>query len=124
MIAKHGDYTNQFNQGTGNVAGTLVLDTSGWDYCIIHLINTTGTVNFLGSNDGGAIQGDAEGNPVSATNFVAVQGINQSTGTAGTSGATNTIYKFSSVARYLQLVGTASASCKVLVYFAKISQTM
>lgn len=124
MISKHIDKTNEFNQGTGNVAGTLVLDTSGFDYCIIHLINMAATVNFFGSNDGGAIQSDTEGNPVSATNFVAVQGVNTGTGTAGTSGASNTIYKFSSVARYLQLVGTASTTCKVLVYFAKISQTM
>lgn len=124
MIAKHIDKTNEFNQGTANTAGALILDVSGWDYVIVHLINMAATVNFFGSNDGGAVQAETEGNPVSATNFVAIQGTNLGTGTAGTSGATNTIYKFSSVARYLQLVGTASASCKVLVYFAKISQTM
>lgn len=124
MIAKHIDKTNDFNTGNSGTAGTLVMDVSGWDYVIIHLINLAATVNFFGSNDGGAVQGETEGTPTSATNFVAIQGTNLGTGVAGTSGATNTIYKFSSVARYLQLVGTASPTCKILVYFAKISQTM
>lgn len=124
MIAKHYDFTNQFNTGLGGNTGLLQIDTSGYDYCIVHFINMTGATTFFGSNDGGAIQGDTEGNPTSATNFVSVQGVNQTTGIAGTSAATNTIYKFSSVARYLQFDGTQSATCKVLVYFAKISQTM
>ena len=124
MIAKHIDFTNQFNTGIGSNTGLLQIDTSGFDYTIVHFINMTGSTTFQGSNDGGAIQGDTEGNPTSATNWVSVQGVNQTTGAAGTSAASNTIYKFSSVARYLQFDGTASATCKVLVYFAKISQTM
>jgi hypothetical protein len=124
MIAKHYDYTNQFNQGTAATPGVLVLDTSGWDYAVIHFVNLAGSITFTGSNDGGAVQGETDGNAVSAINFVSVQGVNQTTGTAGTTAATNTIYKFSSVARYLQLTGTASTTSKILVYFAKISQTM
>lgn len=124
MIAKHIDKTNEFNAGTGNTPGVLTIDTSGWDYTIIHFVGTTGNTSFAGSNDGGAVQADAEGNPVSATNFVSVQGINQTTGAAGTTAAAGTIYKFSSVARYLQLTGTVNTSAKILVYFAKISQTM
>lgn len=124
MVAKHYDYTNQFNAGVGANTGLLQIDTSGWDYCIVHFVNMTGSTTFAGSNDGGAIQGETDGNATSATNFVSVQGVNQTSGAAGTSAATNTIYKFSSVARYLQFDGTASTTCKVLVYFAKISQTM
>src|ERR1700742_5210449 len=102
MIAKHQDFTNQFNLGVGANTGLLQIDASGWDYVIVHFINMTGSTTFQGSNDGGAITGDTEGNAISATNWVSIQGINATTGAAGTSAASNTIYKFSSVARYLQ----------------------
>lgn len=124
MIAVHKDFTSQFNLGIGNNTGLLQIDTSGFDYVIVHFVNMTASTAFAGSNDGGGITGETEGNATSAINWVSVQGINQTTGAAGTTAATGTIYKFSSVARYLQFDGTASASCKVLVYFAKISQTM
>jgi hypothetical protein len=124
MIASHKDFTSQFNLGIGATTGILQIDTSGFDYCIVHFVNMTGSTAFAGSNDGGGITGEADGNGLSAINWVSVQGVNQTTGSAGTTAATGTIYKFSSVARYLQFTGTASATCKVLVYFAKISQTM
>ena len=124
MIAKHVDFTNQFNLGIGTNTGLLQIDTSGFDFVIAHFVNLAGAITFSGSNDGGGITGETEGNPTSATNWVSVQGVNATTGAAGTTAATNTIYKFSSVSRYLQFDGTASASCKILVYFAKISQTM
>jgi hypothetical protein len=124
MIAVHKDFTAAFNLGIGSNTGLLQIDTSGFDYCIVHFINLAGSVAFSGSNDGGGITGETDGNATSATNWVSIQGVNQTTGAAGTTAATNTIYKFSSVARYLQFDGTASTTCKVLVYFAKISQTM
>ena len=124
MIASHKDFTAQFNQGIGGTTGILQVDTSGFDYCIVHFINLSGSITFAGSNDGGAITGETDNNATSATNWVSVQGVNQTTGAAGTTAATNTIYKFSSVARYLQFTGTASATCKILVYFAKIAQTI
>jgi len=124
MVAKHIDFTNQFNTGVGSNTGLLQIDTSGWDYVIVHFVNMTGSTTFAGSNDGGDIQADVQGTALTATNWVSVQGVNQTTGVAGTSAASGTIYKFSSVARYLQFDGTANTSCKVLVYFAKISQTM
>lgn len=124
MIAVHRDFTAQFNAGIAGNTGLLQIDTSGFDFVIVHFVNMTGSTAFAGSNDGGAITGETDGNAFSAINWVSVQGVNQTTGAAGTTAATNTIYKFSSVARYLQFDGTASTTCKVLVYFAKISQTM
>jgi|ERR1700677_412471 len=124
MIAKHVDFTNQFNLGIGTNTGLLQIDTSGFDFVIVHFVNLAGAITFSGSNDGGGITGEAQDNATSATNWVSVQGVNATTGASGTTAATNTIYKFSSVARYLQFDGTASTTCKILVYFAKISQTM
>jgi len=124
MIAVHKDMTAQFNLGIGSNTGLLQVDTSGFDYVIVHFVNLGGTVTFSGSNDGGGITGETDGNATSAINWVSIQGINATTGAAGTTAASGTIYKFSSVARYLQFDGTASTSCKILVYFAKISQTM
>lgn len=124
MIASHRDLTNQFNLGVGGTTGILQVDTSGFDYCIVHFVNLAGTITFTGSNDGGGVQNESDGNAYSAQNFVSVQGVNATTGASGTTAATNTIYKFSSVARYLKFAGTASTTCKILVYFAKISQTM
>lgn len=124
MIAVHKDFTAQFNLGIGANTGLLQIDTSGFDYVIVHFVNTAASISFFGSNDGGAITGETDDNALSAINWVSVQGVNQTTGAAGTTAATNTIYKFSSVARYLQFDGTASTTCKILVYFAKISQTM
>lgn len=120
MVCNTVDYTNQFNNGVGSNTGLLQIDTSGWDYVIVHFVNMTGSTTFQGSNDGGAIQGETQGNATSATNWVSVQGVNQTTGSAGTSAATNTIYKFSSVCRYLQFDGTAATNCKVLIYYSKI----
>jgi hypothetical protein len=124
MIASHKDFTAQFNLGIAGTTGILQIDTSGYDYCIVHFVNLGGAITFTGSNDGGGITGETDGNATSAINWVSVQGVNQTTGAAGTTAASGTIYKFSSVSRYLKFAGTASTSCKILVYFAKISQTM
>jgi hypothetical protein len=124
MIAKHVDFTSQFNIGIAGTTGILQIDTSGYDFVIVHFVNLAGTITFTGSNDGGGITGETDGNATSATNWVSIEGVNQTTGAAGTTAASNTIYKFSSVARYLKFAGTASTTSKILVYFAKISQTM
>jgi hypothetical protein len=109
------DITDDFN-----VDSEAQLDTGGFDYAIVQLVNPSGTVNFKHSNDAGAIQGVSDGSAVSATNFIALQGTNLATGTGVTSLAASGLVRFSYYGQFLQLSGTSVTATKVLVRLYKI----
>jgi hypothetical protein len=109
------DVTDDFNADSD-----VKLDTGGFDYAIVQLVSPSGTVNFLHTNDSGAIEGVSDGSAVSATNFVAVQGTNLAAGTAVTSLAASGLVRFGYIGRFLQLSGTSVTATKVLVRLYKI----
>ncbi len=115
MISQYLDLSNEFN-ATSNV----ILDIGEWDYIIVQLVNPSGTVSFLTSNDGNAIQSVSDGSAASAINFVAIQGTNLATGSAITSIAAAGIIKFTVMGKYFQLLGTSITADKVLVKLSKI----
>ena len=114
-LAKDVDFTLAFANGSG----TLQIDVSGWDYFVVQMITPGASTTFKGTNDGGAVTGLAQGNQISATNWSAIQGTDLSTGTAATSTAASSIYKFPVSTRYFQL-SNASTMAKLIIYFYKI----
>lgn len=109
------DLTADFN------ADSLVqIDTGGYDYSVVQLVSPTGSVSFKHTNDSGDVQSVSDGNATSATNFVAVQGVNLADGSGVTSLAASGLVRFQSYGRYLQLSGTSVTATKVLVRLYKI----
>jgi len=109
------DITTQFNSNSGD----WNLDIDSWDFVVVQLVDPTGAVSFLTSNDAGAIQGSGDGNAIAALNFTAVQGTNLATGSGVTSLAVTGLVKFSGIGRFLRLESSATAA-KVLVRWYKI----
>jgi len=109
------DVTADFN------ADSLVqLDTGGFDYTVVQLVNPSGTVSFKHSNDSGDIEGVSDGSAVSATNFETLIGVNLATaGNISSLGASGLV-RFQYYGRYLQLSGAEATADKVLVRLYKI----
>ena len=109
------DITADFNSGS-----LAIIDIGGWDFAVAQFVGTTGTINFLSSNDSGDITGVSDGSAASAVNFVSIQGTNLTTGSGATSTNAATLFKFSGVGRYLEFQGSGSSVTKLLVRLYKI----
>lgn len=118
MISTVVDFSQDFADGS-----KAVIDASNWDWVVVQVVNPSGTINFLASNDSGAITGVSDGNSISATNFTAAQATNIATGTAVTSTAAAGLFRFAVVGRYIQISGNGGTETvdKLLVYLTKIS---
>jgi hypothetical protein len=117
------DVTDEYTTGLESGTPYLVkLDTGGFDYAVVQLVNPSGAILFQHTNDSGAIQGVSDGSAVSSANAVALQGINLATGTAVTSLAADGIIRLQSYGRFLWLDGTGASSTvdKLLVRLYKI----
>lgn len=108
------DVTADFNDGS-----EAILDIGGFDFAVVQLVTPSGTVNFLHSNDAGAVTGVSDGSAASAINFVAVTGTVMSTGAGATSLAASNLIKFTGIGRFLQIKGSAVTAVKVLVRLYK-----
>ncbi len=119
MLSLVQDIKDDFNN---NVASGYNIDISNWDYVVVQLLLSAGTVTFSASNDSGAVTGGTDGSPASAQNFVVVQGTNLTSGSAvTTTTGTNSLVRFGVVGRYLQLSGATAVATKAFLYFTKIS---
>jgi|SRR6185437_11438563 len=116
MLSEVLDITAQFKADT-----LYTLDLSNWDYAVIQLVMSAGTITFNATNDGGGVTGVTDGNSRSVGNLIAVQVTNLNTGTAVTSATASGLYRAGVVGRYLQLTGAAATASKILVYLSKIS---
>jgi hypothetical protein len=97
--------------------GLINIDVGLYDYIVVQIIGSTGTINFLTTNDGGGVQGETDGNATSAANFTAVQGTNVgSTSTSTSAGAGTSMYRFSYIGKYFQLSGAGVTATKIIVY--------
>jgi len=117
------DVTNEYLSGSESGTPYLVkLDTGGFDYAVVQIINPDDAIEFLHTIDSGDIQGVSDGSAVSSTNAVQLQGIDLSTGTGVTSLGVSGIVRFQSFGRFLWLDGTTSPSTvdKLLVRLYKI----
>ena len=115
MISTVIDATTNFN---ANAA--YVVDCSGWDFAVVTLVTPASAVSFKETNDAGAVTGVTDGNPTTATNFVAAALLDLSSTTSAlvTSSAAAGNFKYSQGAKFLQLTGTTAA--KVLIQLSKI----
>lgn len=112
MISKTFDVTSQFP-----TPGIVNMDIGLYDFIVVQVVGSTGTINFLATNDGGAIQGETNGNATSSTNYTALQGTNiGSTSTATSASAGTSSFRFSYIGKYLQLSGAGVTATKVLVH--------
>jgi hypothetical protein len=117
------DVTSEYLSGPPLGNPYLVkLDTGGFDYAVVQLINPSSTIKFFSTNDSQDIQGVSDGSAVSSDNATAVQGVDLATGTAVDSLAADGLIRFQSIGRYLWLDGTEDDSTvdKLLVRLYKI----
>lgn len=117
------DVTNEYTSGSESGTPKLVkLDTGGYDYAVVQLVNPSAAVNFKHTNDSGDIQGVSDGSAVSSVNAVTLQGVNLASTTNVSSLAASGIVRFQSFGRYLWIDGVdASATVdKILVRLYKI----
>jgi len=107
------DVTTAFN----NNAGVLNLDVSGWRYCVVQIVTPSSAITFNTTNDGGAVQSSTNDAPISATNWLACQGTNLTSGSAVTSVNATAIVRFEVVGTFLQLTSSAATAAKVLIRY-------
>jgi len=118
MVSQVFDVTTQFN----NNSDSVILDIGSYNYVTAQIVTNSETINFLASNDGGAVQGASSDEPNSALNFVAFLGTNLTAGTTATTLASGSgaIFSFPSGVKYLKISGSGTVS-KILVHASKIS---
>jgi hypothetical protein len=101
----------------------LVLDISEWETLTIQVINPSGSITLEGTNDSGAVTGQSNGGPNTATNFSDVYAVELGDSTqALTNSITNDgLYRISPVSfKYLQIGDGATATAdKILVFRTK-----
>lgn len=102
-----------------NADGQLNMDVSGWTTAIVQLVSPTGSVSFNGTSDSGGIQGESDGDASTATNWTGLLGSNISTGQSVTSTSNSSMYRFTQMPRFIQLVGNGVSATKVFLYLKK-----
>lgn len=113
MIANTLDLTTVFNANNG-----IKIDTSGWQNITVQVDGTpSGTISITGTNDAGAITGVSDGNPLTSTNYTAIQATDISSGTAVTAITGAGSFKIINPPKFVQIGGASAATTgKVLVY--------
>lgn len=110
------DVTEDFNAD-----GRAIADIGGFDYAIVQLVSPSGTITFETTNDSGDITGVSDGNPASATNWIAVQGTNLNSGAAVSTLAASGLVRFGYIGRYLRLSIGGGTATKILIRLFKIN---
>lgn len=89
----------------------ITLDLSGWDKTTINVVAPVGgTMAVLATDDGGAVQGQTDGNADLAINFSSVQVKNLQTGTMTNYIYGSGLYEYDVNAQFLRLQGQPAAS--------------
>ena len=117
MVAQYLDFTEKYN-----ATGSFVVETSGWDYCVIQAVGIANSITFNTTIDSGAIQGVTDGSFVSSDNYVSAVGVLLSDGVTKQNkiDAPWGLIKFNVIGRYMKFVGGVDGSTKVLIMLAKI----
>lgn len=115
-----GDFSKTFNS-----TYSITLDMSGWDKTTIMATGAVlGTVNILGSNDGGATVSN-QGDATLAINFTPLQAKNLATGTMVNAIYGAGLFEVDINAQYLRLQGAPAAAgtsiYRVMMFHSKIS---
>ena len=97
---------------------SVVQDVGGFDYAVLQIVNASAAIDFKQTNDSGGVQGVSDGSALTATNFVAAQGLKMSDGTSVTS-ATAGLYKFLGGGQFLQFSKAAATVDKLILRLYK-----
>lgn len=115
-----GDFAGEFNSQY-----KITLDMSGWDKTTIQATGAVlGTVNILGSNDGGA-SAYSQGNAELAINFSPLQAKNLATGTMVNAIYGAGLFEVNVTSQFLRLQGVPAAAgtnvYRMILFNSKIS---
>lgn len=115
-----GNFANEFNS-----LYKITLDVSNWDEVTIQTSGAVlGTVNIMGSNDGGA-DGTSQGDAQLAINFTPIQATNLATGTAVNAIYGAGLFRVDVNAQYLRLQGAPAAAgtnvYRLMLFNSKVS---
>lgn len=115
MVSYTEDLTTKFNANN-----QITQDVSGWETASFHFVGPTGTISITGSNDGGAVTGSVENNPMTADNFDAIQAVNMGSGSAVTAVTTADLYRINPIAcKYIRLGGASAQATKLIMFLTK-----
>jgi|GEM_PF-4889420 len=105
-----------------NADSLAQIDISGWDWIIVQIIGSpSGAIAFKHSNDPNSTTGATIGNALTATNFVAVQLTDLSSGTGVTTTSGAGLFRGGVIGRFFSLSGTSiTGVTKILVHLSKI----
>ncbi len=114
-----GDFSGTFNSNYN-----ITLDMSGWDKTTIQATGAVlGTVNIMGSNDGGA-NASTEGDATLAINFTPLQAKNLATGTMVNAIYGAGMFEVDVNSQYLRLQGAPAAAgtyvYRLMMFHSKI----
>lgn len=114
-----GDYSSKFNS-----TYKITLDMSGWDKTTIGVSGAVlGTVNIMGSNDGGATASN-QGDATLAINFTPLQAKNLATGSMVNAIYGAGLFEVDVNAQYLRLQGAPAAAgtniYRLMIFHSKI----
>jgi hypothetical protein len=104
-----------------NAASKVNLDLSGWDTVTLQIQTPSGSINFNGTDDAGAIQGVSDGNASTAINWQPLAMTNTATNTTVVASGLNGIFKTNLLSRFIQLIGSSITVSKMIVYLSKIN---
>lgn len=116
-VGKPLDLTQQYKQNIYSIT----LDMSGWDKTTFQVIApVVGTMYVYGSNNGGAVQSQTQGNATLATNFATIQAKKLSDGTSVTSVNAAGLYEVDVNAQYLRLQGGGANVYGLMFFHSKL----
>lgn len=113
------DVTDKFNSGT--FLNFYIQDLSGWDSCVVQIVNPSGSIAFGTTNDDGSVTGVVPPNPIVPANVLPVQGISLETGVAAISTAVSSDYKFGVIGKFLLMAAIGVTVEKMILSLSKIS---
>lgn len=125
MLAQYLDLTDQYNNNFDGEEHFADFEVSNYDYAVVQLLGTDGSLFFYSTIDGGAITGVTDGNIYSSDNYLKIYSTNIATGLTidGSTGVSLGIYRLDVVGRYVRIKGAnpLDPGGKLLVMLAKIS---
>jgi hypothetical protein len=116
MISQQYNWTYNINNQR-----QVTIDVGEWDRVTAQFVApVTGTIFIYGTNDGGAIRGQGNGNAALATNFTAIQAVNLATGSAVSSITAAGLYKTDTNYKYLKFGGGGISVYKMITDHMKV----
>jgi hypothetical protein len=121
MLSQYINISNELS--SDNPESAAYIDLSNYDYCVLQIANSGNSYNFYSTNDSNAITGVSDGSISSSINYVQIGGLNLFSNTYETSAASDGIWRFNVVGKYLKIeyAGGGDTNVDGFVMLSKIS---